>query len=133
MSDKTFLRLTVSDRVRELEASGKGSRQFTIPHSSVLQLLALGSLSAETRVSKANPLQLTCVTPKGAQFNLVQGDTHAIHYTHQSDDLSKKILDWSWDQEGEVKFEVTAVEATTINKTTDSANGQQASMDDCPV
>lgn len=131
MSDTTYLRLTVSDRVRELEAAGKGSRQFTIPHSSVLQILALGGLSENTQISKTNPLQLTCVTPKGTQFNLVQGDTHSLHYTHQSNDQAREFLNWAWDQEGAVKLEVTAVEATSIGQSTSTEDGT-IDMDDCP-
>lgn len=120
-----LLTLTVSSRVREL-----GQLQLRVPHSQVVGFLQAAGAPEKTALSrkKGKILYLTIRTPKGAEIELTQADTHAVWIQHNQGDAAK-LLNWAY-QNGGAQFEV-------INARYEDTSGGAASqatieMEDCP-
>ena len=95
-----------------IKAARKSNQpQLNISHAQVLALLAM---SGQAKPEKGTPLSLgspakskahliwTCVTEKGEQYKILQGDTHGIWLSHQ-------------DGPGREKFE-TLLQALPVGK-----------------
>jgi len=105
----------VSSRIQELAKANEKQAQITVPHADVQRLLKRAGLDKDSVISRKRGLGLlvTVKSPKGASIPLTMADTHAIWFSHQSDDSAKTLLKYIVNKGGGT-FEVLNVEAKKL-------------------
>jgi hypothetical protein len=129
------LNLTVSDAARKaVEDDPKRGKQLGLPHDISVALREEAGMEDGQYLSKADALEVLVRTPKGNEFPVVVGDTHAVHLSHQHSNLATKFLTWAWENGGCEGLEVVSVERTTVRGAGKSPSlAPTASMDECPI
>lgn len=129
------LALTVSDAARKaVESDPKRGKQLAVPHEVSVALREKAGMDDGEYLSKTNALEVKVRTPKGNEFPVVIGDTHAVHLSHQLNALTLKFLNWAWENGGCEGLEVISVERTSVRGAGKGpAPTPTASMDECPI